>query len=84
VDKGWILEIEKDELLKFSFYSSQEGYGDLPENYSVITYTIQKLNDKQHKLSYLREHIPIEFERMNQQRFMPGMMQQIKAMAEEK
>lgn len=84
VDKGWILEIEEGRLLKFSFYSSQEGYGDLPENYSIITYTIHELNGNRHRLSYLRERIPLEFERMNQQRFMPGMMLQIKAIAEEK
>ena len=35
VDRGKILEIENEKLLVFSFYSSMEGYADLPENYSV-------------------------------------------------
>jgi len=82
VDKGQLLEIENEKLLKFTFYSSMEGYDDLPENYSTVTYTIEQENKHQYKLTYLREHIPIEFERMNQERFLPGLLQQIKAMAE--
>lgn len=82
VDKGQLLEVEKEKLLKFSFYSSMEGYDDLPENYSTVTYEIEQKNPRQYKLTYLREHIPIEFERMNQERFLPGMLQQIKAIAE--
>jgi len=42
VDSGKILEIENEKLLCFSFYSSMEGYPDLAENYSVVSYTLNK------------------------------------------
>lgn len=41
-DKGNILEIEKDKLLKYSYFSSWSGKPDVPENYHNVTY---KLND---------------------------------------
>lgn len=81
VDKGRILEIEKEKLLKFSFYSSMEGYRDLPENYSLVTYALSKEGDRV-KLEYCRSNIPVEIERNNQDKFMPGMMAQIKMLAE--
>ncbi|MDB5088659.1 MAG: hypothetical protein JWR09_2653 [Mucilaginibacter sp.] len=84
VDKGQILEVEKEKLLKYTYYNSQEGYDDLPENYSIVTYTIERENDHQFKLTFLREKIPIAFEQMNQERFLPGMLQNMKNIAEQR
>lgn len=56
-------------VLKFTYWSSQEGYADIAENYSIITYTLGKENDGRIKLTYRREKIPIEFERKNQERY---------------
>jgi uncharacterized protein YndB with AHSA1/START domain len=39
-DKGKILEIEKEELVKYTYLSSFSGLPDLPENYSTITYQL--------------------------------------------
>jgi uncharacterized protein YndB with AHSA1/START domain len=83
IDRGRVLTVEKNKLLRFTYFSSQEGYGDLQENYSVITYTIEKNAGAGCKLSYLREKIPLEFEQANQQKFLPGMLEQIKKRAEE-
>jgi uncharacterized protein YndB with AHSA1/START domain len=82
-DKGEILEFTQCKVLQFSYWSSQEGYPDLPENYSIITYTLRKDNDDNIELTYLREKIPLEFEQMNQARFLPGMLKEIKRIAEE-
>lgn len=82
-DKGIILEYDEGKHLEFSYWSSQEGYADIPENYSVITYTLDKENDKSVKLTYRREKIPIEFEKMNQERYLPGMLEDIKRIAEQ-
>ncbi len=81
VDKGQILEVSPEELLKFSYWSSQEGYADVPENYSIITYKLEK-EGQGVKLTYRREKIPIEFELKNQERYLPGMLQNIKELAE--
>jgi uncharacterized protein YndB with AHSA1/START domain len=82
LDKGYILEIEKEKILKYSYFNSQEGYEDIPENYSVITYSLEKEGDGQFKLTYLREKIPIEFEQKNQIKYLPGMLEKIKRLAE--
>ncbi len=82
VDKGKILEIENEQLLRFSFYSSMEGYPDLAENYSVVSYTLNKEAVNRFRLDYSRTNIPIELEKRNQDKFMPGMMEQIKILAE--
>jgi pimeloyl-ACP methyl ester carboxylesterase/uncharacterized protein YndB with AHSA1/START domain len=83
VDKGKILEVVPHKLLKFSYFSSQEGYADIPANYSIITYTLQKESEDNIKLIYRREHIPIEFEQKNQEKFLPSMLENIKKLAEE-
>lgn len=82
-DKGEILDVVPNKLLKFSFWSSQEGYDDIAENYSDITYTLETGKNNTIKLSYLREKIPIEFEQKNQERYLPGMLENIKKIAEE-
>jgi len=82
VDNGEIFEVVPEQLLKFNYWSSQEGYADIPENYSVITYRLEKENEENIKLTYRREHIPIEFEQKNQERFLPGMLENIKRLAE--
>jgi uncharacterized protein YndB with AHSA1/START domain len=83
VDKGKILEVVPHKLLKFSYFSSQEGYADIPANYSIITYTLQKESEDNIKLIYRREHIPIEFVQKNQEKFLPSMLENIKKLAEE-
>ena len=82
VDRGKVIKIEKEELLKFSFYSSMEGYPDLAENYSVVSYILYKESVNRFRLDYRRTNIPIEIEKRNQDKFMPGMMEQIKILAE--
>jgi len=44
-DKGKILEIEKDKLLRYSYLSSFSGLPDLPENYSTVTYQLKAENE---------------------------------------
>jgi hypothetical protein len=82
VDRGKILEIEKEKLLSFSFYSSMEGYADLAENYSIVSYTLDRECVNSFRLDYRRTNIPIEIEKRNQDKFMPRMMEQIKMLAE--
>lgn len=42
-DKGKILDIEKDKLLKYSYFSSWSGKPDVPENYHNVTYTLNDI-----------------------------------------
>jgi len=82
VDKGKILEYEPEKILKFSYWSSQEGYEDIPENYSVITYTIRRKEDITCEFTYRRDKIPLEKERANQEKYLPVLMGGIKKLAE--
>ena len=59
-----------------------EGYPDLPENYSIVSYTINRQGVNSFRLDYRRNNIPIEIEKRNQDKFMPGMMGQLKMLAE--
>ncbi len=44
-DKGIILEIEPQKLLKATYFSAMSGLDDKPENYNVITYELQGEGD---------------------------------------
>ncbi len=41
-DKGTILQIEKEKILKYDYWSSMSGQPDLPENYLVVTYQLSE------------------------------------------
>lgn len=43
IDKGTILEIEKEKLLKYNYWSSFSGKPDVPENYQEITYQLKDM-----------------------------------------
>lgn len=58
-DKGTILEIEKEKLLKYSYFSSWSGKPDVPENYNNVTY---KLNDMGGNTEYIVEQEGLETE----------------------
>jgi len=58
-DKGTILDIEKNKLLKYSYYSSFSGKPDVPENYSNVTY---KLTDMGGNTEYVVEQEGLETE----------------------
>lgn len=44
-DKGKILSIQPDTLLRHTFWSSLSGKADKPENYVTVTYTIEEKGD---------------------------------------
>jgi len=45
-DKGTILEIEPEKLLKMTYYSPLSGKLDVPENYQTITYALSETDGK--------------------------------------
>ncbi len=44
VDKGTILQIEKEKILKYNYWSSFSGTEDKPENYATIIYSLAEKN----------------------------------------
>ncbi len=58
-DKGTILDVQKNKLIKYSYWSSMSGIEDKPENYVIVTYELSG-NDKNVELSITQENIPDE------------------------
>ena len=58
-DKGTILEIQKNKLIKYDYWSSMSGIEDKPENYVIVTYQLSG-EDENVNLSVLQENIPDE------------------------
>jgi uncharacterized protein YndB with AHSA1/START domain len=42
LDKGIILQIEKEKILKYNYWSSFSGTEDKPENYATIIYRLEE------------------------------------------
>jgi uncharacterized protein YndB with AHSA1/START domain len=47
-DKGTILEFEEKKIVKYSYFSSFMGLEDLPENYSIVTYILERKEQSTH------------------------------------
>jgi uncharacterized protein YndB with AHSA1/START domain len=58
-DKGTILDVQKNKLIKYSYWSSMSGIEDKPENYVIVTYELSG-NDNNIELSITQENIPDE------------------------
>lgn len=58
-DKGTILEVNKNKLLRYNYWSSMSGIEDKPENYVPITYTLSEY-DGVTTLVIIQENIPYE------------------------
>lgn len=82
-NKGKILENNYESLLKFEYWSSFGGYEDKPENYSVITYTLDRIDDSTTKYTYTREKIPTEQEYEMFNGHLQFVLQGIKELAEQ-
>jgi uncharacterized protein YndB with AHSA1/START domain len=58
-DKGTILEVETEKLIRYSYWSSMSGIEDKPENYVIVTYKIDG-SDNDVNLTVMQENIPDE------------------------
>ncbi len=58
-DKGTVLDVQQDKLIKYSYWSSMSGIEDKPENYVIVSYKISG-EDNNLTLTVLQENIPDE------------------------
>ena len=58
-DKGTVLDVEPNALLRYTYWSSTSGVEDKPENYSPVTYALTDINNKT-ILTVTQENIPTE------------------------
>jgi len=82
-NKGHVIKIDQNQLLKYSFWSGMGGDADSPENYSEITFSIEQSTSNAARLTYLREKIPTEIEMQIFNQHIHDMLAEIKRLAEE-
>lgn len=55
VDGGEILENIPQKKLSYTYWSGMSGMEDKPENYSTVTYTVNKLGDNKTKFTWTQQ-----------------------------
>ena len=82
-DKGTILEIQKNKLIKYDYWSSMSGIEDKPENYVIVTYLLSG-EDENVNLTVLQENIPDEKMKTHSEENWNKVLQVLKKVVEEK
>ena len=82
-DKGTILELQKNKLIKYDYWSSMSGIEDKPENYVIVTYQLSG-GDENVNLSVLQENIPDEKMKAHSEQNWNKVLDGLKKVVEEK
>lgn len=80
-DHGIIKEIIPLELISYSYWSGFSGLEDKPENYSLITYTVEK-NENSTKFTWTQKGFASEEGHQHSKSGMEAFLQQIKGIIE--
>ncbi|RTL14158.1 MAG: SRPBCC domain-containing protein [Flavobacteriaceae bacterium] len=80
-DKGIILDIQTDKILQYSYWSGFSGLEDKPENYSLVSYKLDKTNEKT-LLTLTQTGFANEQAQQHSQTAWTNVLQQIKQMTE--
>ncbi|HHG85884.1 MAG TPA: SRPBCC domain-containing protein [Bacteroidetes bacterium] len=83
LDKGIVKENKLHERIVYAYWSGFSGLEDLPENYSTITYLIEKVADKQVNFTWQQQGFFSEEGLKHAASGLPAMLGQIKQQAEE-
>ena len=82
-DKGTILEMQKNKLIKYDYWSSMSGIEDKPENYVIVTYQLSGDNENV-TLTVLQENIPDEKMKTHSEENWNKVLQELKKVVEKK
>lgn len=81
-DKGNVLENQKNETLKYNYWSGFSGLEDTPDNYSIITYQIKNISDKRVNFTWTQEGFANKEGQQHSENGLYGMLEQIKKLVE--
>ena len=81
-DKGNVLENKLNELLKYDYWSGFSGLEDKPENYSIVTYEIEKSDNDRVLFTWTQEGFANEQGQQHSENGLYGMLEQIKKLVE--
>lgn len=70
-------------ILKYDYWSGFSGLEDKPENYSIVTYSIEKIYDNQVKFTQTQLGFANEEGQKHSENGLEGILEQIKKMVEE-
>ena len=80
-DKGTILDIKREKLLQYSYWSGFSGLEDKPENYSLVSYKLDTANSKT-LLTLTQQGFANEQAQQHSQTAWTNVLQQIKQLTE--
>lgn len=83
VDKGIVIEYRKNELLQYNYWSGFSGLEDIPENYAIITYSINENSYNQLNFTWTQEGFANEQGLQHSEQMLDGMLNQIKRIVEQ-
>ncbi len=81
-DKGKVIENVKNELLKYDYWSGFSGLEDKPENYSLVTYKIESLDDNSLIFNWHQQGFSSEEGKCHTEQGLQSMLEKIKELAE--
>lgn len=83
IDKGVVIESNEFETLKYRYWSGFCGLEDKPENYSMVSYAIEKIDNKTSRLTWSQTGFVDEHSRSSSENSLVNILDQIKSLAEE-
>ncbi len=81
-DKGIIQKFDENQAIAYTYWSGFSGLEDTPENYSLVTYTVESLNDTQTRFTWHQKGFVDEARQGHSAEGLASMLEQIKALAE--
>ena len=80
-DKGNVIEHKENELLKYNYWSGFSGLADKLENYSLVTYKIEKLDDNSLSFTWHQQGFSSEEGKCHTEQGLQSMLEKIKELA---
>lgn len=81
-DRGFILENELHKKISYSYWSGFSGTEDQPENYSSVTYLLEKISDQKTKFTWIQKGFANEKGYEHTKGTMPDFIANIKTIME--
>jgi len=82
VDKGIVIENNQNELLEYKYWSGFCGLEDRPENYSIVTYKLEKIDNITIQFTWQQRGFANEESRKNSENALLTILEQIKLHSE--
>jgi uncharacterized protein YndB with AHSA1/START domain len=81
-DKGTVLAFEPQSFISYNYWSSMSGIEDKPENYVVVSYSIQPVGEST-RVQITQENIPDEKMKEHSEENWKKVLAQLKSLLEE-